>query len=83
MLALVLVLAGRTLGPHLGLIGGAVLVEQLFAIPGIGEVTVSATTQGDLPLVMGIVLVTATLIVLLNLAVDLLCGWLNPKVRLT
>lgn len=66
-----------------GLIGGAVLVEQLFAIPGIGEVTVSATTQGDLPLVMGIVLVTATLIVLLNLAVDLLCGWLNPKVRLT
>ncbi|MFF9778594.1 ABC transporter permease [Streptomyces sp. NPDC013978] len=66
-----------------GLIGGAVLVEQLFAIPGIGEVTVAATTQGDLPLVMGVVLVTATLIVLLNLAVDLLCGWLNPKVRLT
>jgi peptide/nickel transport system permease protein len=64
-----------------GLLGGAVIVEQIFAIPGLGQIAVGATAQGDIPLVMGLVLVTAVIVVLLNLAVDLLQGWLNPKVR--
>jgi len=65
-----------------GLLGGAVIVEQIFAIPGLGQVAVGATGQGDIPLVMGLVLVTAVIVVVLNLIVDLLQGWLNPKVRI-
>lgn len=66
-----------------GLLGGAVIIEQIFAIPGIGQVSVGATSQGDVPLVMGLVLATAIVVVLVNLVVDLLQGFLNPKVRLS
>jgi peptide/nickel transport system permease protein len=65
-----------------GLLGGAVVVEQVFAIPGLGQVAVSSTTQGDIPLVMGLVVATAALVVIVNLVIDLAQGWLNPKVRL-
>ena len=72
------------LGVHfVGLLGGAVIIEQIFAIPGIGQVAVTATSQGDIPLVMGLVVATAILVVILNLLVDLAQGWLNPKVRLS
>ncbi|MGO4238299.1 ABC transporter permease [Arthrobacter sp. NicSoilB11] len=78
-------------GPALGVLGlqfvivfgGAVIIEQVFSLPGIGQAAVKATTQGDLPVVMGVVIVTAILVVLVNLAIDLLQGWLNPKVRLS
>ncbi|MCW4386118.1 ABC transporter permease [Salinibacterium sp. SYSU T00001] len=63
--------------------GGAVIVEQVFSLPGIGQSAVAATVVGDVPFVMGIVIVTAILVVIVNLAVDLLQGWLNPKVRLS
>ncbi|MFF2053476.1 ABC transporter permease [Leifsonia sp. NPDC058194] len=66
-----------------GMFGGAVIVEQIFAIPGLGQVSVTATSQGDIPLVMGLVVVTAALVVIVNLLIDLLQGWLNPKVRLS
>jgi peptide/nickel transport system permease protein len=66
-----------------GLLGGAVIVEQIFAIPGLGQVAVTATSQGDVPLVMGLVLATAIIVVIVNLVIDLLQGWLNPKVRLS
>lgn len=65
-----------------GLFGGAVIVEQIFAIPGLGQVSVSATTQGDVPLVMGLVIATAIIVVIVNLVVDLLQAFLNPRVRL-
>ena len=65
----------------IGLLGGAVIIEQIFAIPGLGQVAVGATARGDIPLVMGLVVVTAVIVVLLNIVVDLLQGWLNPKVR--
>lgn len=63
--------------------GGAVVVEQVFAIPGLGQTAVTATGQGDIPLVMGLVVVTAILVAIVNLAVDLIQAWLNPKVRLS
>lgn len=66
-----------------GLLGGAVIIEQVFAIPGLGQVAVGATQQGDIPLVMGLIVATAILVVILNIAVDLLQGWINPKVRLS
>lgn len=66
-----------------GLLGGAVIIEQLFAIPGLGQVAVTATQQGDIPLVMGLIIATAVIVVILNLVVDLVQGWLNPRVRLS
>lgn len=66
-----------------GLFGGAVIVETIFAIPGLGQVSAQATQQGDVPLVMGLVLATAIIVVIVNLVVDLLQGFLNPKVRLS
>ncbi|MET0828756.1 MAG: ABC transporter permease [Mycetocola sp.] len=65
-----------------GLLGGAIIVEQIFAIPGLGQVAVIATSQGDIPMVMGLVVATAAIVVIVNLLIDLLQGWLNPKVRL-
>jgi peptide/nickel transport system permease protein len=67
----------------IGMIGGAVIVEQIFALPGIGSLTVSATTAGDIPIVMGIVVVTAIIAVVVNLLIDLAQAALNPKVRLS
>lgn len=66
-----------------GLLGGAVIVEQVFAIPGLGQVSVTATGQGDIPLVMGLVVAVAIIVVIVNLLIDLAQGWLNPKVRLS
>jgi peptide/nickel transport system permease protein len=66
-----------------GLLGGAVIVERVFAIPGLGDIAVGATTQGDIPMVMGLVVAVAALVVIVNLIIDLLQGWLNPKVRLS
>ncbi|MCP2031165.1 peptide/nickel transport system permease protein [Okibacterium sp. HSC-33S16] len=65
-----------------GLLGGAVIVERIFAIPGLGQVAVTATSQGDIPMVMGLVVAIAAMVVIINLLIDLLQGWLNPKVRL-
>ncbi len=65
------------------LLGGAVIIEQIFAIPGLGQVAVQATTQGDVPLVMGLLVATGIIVIVFNLLVDLAQGWLNPKVRLS
>ena len=67
----------------IGMIGGAVIVEQIFALPGIGSLTVTATAAGDIPIVMGIVVVTAIIAVVVNLLIDLAQAALNPKVRLS
>ena len=63
------------------LLGGSVIVEQLFALPGLGGLAIRAVLDRDLPVIQGVVLFTTTLVVLINLGVDLLYGWLNPKVR--
>lgn len=65
----------------IGMLGGAVIVEQIFALPGIGSLVVNATTMGDIPVVMGVVLVTVLVVIIVNLLVDIANGWLNPKVR--
>ncbi|MEU8135584.1 ABC transporter permease [Streptodolium elevatio] len=64
-----------------GLLGGAVLVEQIFALPGIGSMAISYTTRGDIPVIMALVMFTVVGVVLINLLVDVLIGWLNPKAR--
>lgn len=64
-----------------GLMGGAVIIESIFALPGIGQVAVQSTSLGDTPVVMGVVVYTVIIVILVNLVVDLINGWLNPKVR--
>ncbi len=65
-----------------GLLGGAVIVEQVFTLPGLGSLAVSATQAHDLPVIEGIAVYFALGVVAVNLIVDLLYGWLNPKARL-
>ena len=65
----------------IGLVGGAVIVEKVFGLSGIGTETFSASSRGDQPVVLGIVTVMVIIIVLVNLAMDVIYGWLNPKVR--
>jgi peptide/nickel transport system permease protein len=67
----------------IGLLGGAVIVEQIFAMQGLSSVAVSGATSGDVPVLMGLILLTAVLVVTVNLIVDLVTAWLNPKVRLS
>ncbi len=63
------------------LFGGTVLVEFVFNWPGMSLLLVEAVNQRDYPMVQGIVLVVSILFVGLNLAVDLIYGWLDPRVR--
>ena len=66
-----------------GMLGGAILVEQIFAIPGLGPYAVSATALSDIPAIMGLVVVTALIVIVMNLIVELVSAALNPKVRLS
>ncbi len=69
------------LGLQMGvLLGGAVIAETIFAWPGIGRLLIGAINQRDYPLVQALVFVIAFLVCLVNLAVDLLYVWLNPRV---
>ncbi len=63
------------------LLGGAVLTETVFAWPGVGTLMVQGILARDIPLVQGCVLVVALTFVLVNLAVDLLYAWLDPRIR--
>ena len=63
------------------LLGGAVLTETVFAWPGVGTLMVQGILARDFPLVQGCVLVIALSFVLINLAVDLLYAWLDPRIR--
>ncbi len=64
------------------LIGGAVVVENVFAIPGIGDLAVSAIGNRDFPLIQGITLVIATGFVLINILVDVCYALLDPRIRI-
>jgi peptide/nickel transport system permease protein len=64
------------------LLGGAVLTETIFAWPGIGQLTITAISQRDLPLIQGIVLTFAMIYALVTLAVDLLYAAVDPRIRL-
>lgn len=63
------------------LMGGAVVTESVFGWPGLGQLAVQSITQGDVPIVQGIVLLTAVAVVLFNLVSDLLIGYADPRIR--
>ena len=79
-----LIVVVTLLGIQVGqLLGGAVVVEEIFSIPGVGRMLLAAIVQRDYALVQGGVLVIAILFVLVNIFVDLLYGYLDPRIRLT
>lgn len=65
----------------IGMFGGTVLVESVFVLPGIGTLAVSAARSGDITMLQGVAVVFCIVVVIANVIVDLLYGWLNPKVR--
>jgi oligopeptide transport system permease protein len=70
------------LGPAAAaLLTGSLVVEQVFGLPGVGRYFVQGAINRDYTLVMGMVIFYASLILLLNLAVDLVYGWLDPRIR--
>lgn len=64
-----------------GLITGSVVIERIYAIPGLGSYFVTGALNRDYTLVMGVVIFYGLLIILLNFLVDMLYAWLNPKIR--
>ncbi len=62
-------------------IGGAVIIENIFCLPGLGQLALTALNQRDYPLVMAITLVTAVFVMIVNLIVDLTYTWLDPRIR--
>lgn len=66
----------------IGLLGGAVIAEQIFAMPGLGTAAITFTPKGDIPAVMGILVVLSLIVCLINLFADFVVAMLNPKVAL-
>jgi peptide/nickel transport system permease protein len=63
-----------------GIFTGAVITEQIFRVPGIGSLLISAILANDTPVIMGITFVFSCLVVLFNLVADVLYGWLDPRI---
>ena len=65
------------------LLGGAVLTESTYSLPGLGQLAIQGINQSDLPVVLGVTMATAFFVVLANLVVDILYAVADPRVRLT
>ena len=66
-----------------GLLGGAIILETIFSLPGLGSLAVSAVLDPDLAILVGVTLLTAVFIIIANLVVDLLYAVIDPRVRLS
>ena len=64
-----------------GLLGGAILTESVFNLPGLGRMAISAVTKYDLPIIVGTTLLAAFIVVMMNLIVDILYAFIDPRVR--
>jgi peptide/nickel transport system permease protein len=64
-----------------GIVGGAVLIETVFNIPGMGRLAVSGIMTKDYPIVQAVTFIVAVVVVLSNLAVDISYSWLDPRIR--
>jgi ABC-type dipeptide/oligopeptide/nickel transport system permease component len=63
-----------------GLLGGAFIIESVFAWQGVGQLAVQAITQRDFPMIQGVIAVVATTYVLVNLLVDIAYAWVDPRI---
>lgn len=66
----------------LGMFGGALIIEEVFALPGFGSFAFNSALRGDVPVILGITVFGVLMVVSVNLITDLVNGWLNPKARL-
>jgi peptide/nickel transport system permease protein len=74
--------AVATIGIYLpSLLGGAVIAETIFSLPGVGQLAIDSAQAHDIPVIQGVLLVTIAVVLISNLAVDALLGWLRPAVR--
>ena len=64
-----------------GLLGGAILTESVFNLPGLGRLAISAVTKYDLPIIVATTLLAAFIVVIMNLIVDILYAYIDPRVR--
>ena len=74
----VLTVVGMTLGT---LLGGAVITETVFSLPGIGQLVITGINNRDYPLVQGVIMFIAVVYVSANLLVDILYGWFDPRIK--
>jgi ABC-type dipeptide/oligopeptide/nickel transport system permease component len=74
----VITVAGIQLGQ---LMAGSIVLETVFYLPGLGRLAIGAISARDLPVVQGVVLFVASMIVVINVAVDVLYGFLDPRIR--
>jgi peptide/nickel transport system permease protein len=65
------------------LLGGTVLIENVFAIPGLGQQAVTASSSHNLPMIEGVAFYFTVVVIVVNLLVDISYGWLNPKARIS
>ena len=63
------------------LFGGAIITEQIFRVPGIGSLLIEAILSNDTPVIMAIAFISSVLVVLCNILADLLCMWIDPRIR--
>ncbi|UPO77179.1 ABC transporter permease [Arthrobacter sp. Helios] len=63
------------------LLSGAIVVEQVFALPGIGAMTNGSSQNGDIPILLGITVISVAFVVIVNFLLDVVLGWINPKAR--
>ena len=63
-------------------LGGAILTETVFSLPGLGYESIHAITNQDLPIIVGIVIVAAAAVIIMNIVVDVLYAVLDPRVKL-
>ncbi|MFI1094210.1 ABC transporter permease [Streptomyces sp. NPDC020917] len=66
----------------IGILGGAVIIERIYALPGVGTIAIAAGNSADVPVVMGTVAFMVVVVVVVNLLTEILNGFVNPKMRL-
>jgi peptide/nickel transport system permease protein len=72
------------LGLHIvGLLGGTIFVEAVFGLPGLGGLAASSAQQHDFPMLEGVVVYFTVIVIVVNLAIDVAYGWLNPRITTT
>jgi peptide/nickel transport system permease protein len=64
----------------IGLLGAAVVIEELFGLPGLGSLAVTATSTGDIPVIQGVAVYFTLIVISINLVLDIVVRWINPQV---